>query len=849
MKQNDDLQQRNRDLEILTRITQAIHNSQDLDYIYNTALDEIMRLDNVDMAGIYMVDEKTREAVLTAHRNLPQFYVDGAGRIPYGKGVTWQVLNSGEVTNIEDIQSDPNIGPLGKKIDHHSVLFIPIHLGDEVIGTIAFCSYRKLKYGDRQVNLLTSVGDQIAIAISRATLRERLLKQNRYKSIVNVINESVHSSIDLQTVMDNAIAAMENNIPFADNILMYMVEDDCAVLKSYNRNLDTKYLQKVPRIPYPKGATWKTIIDKEPIYVPDVDKDDTIGPAGRELGIKSYLSVPIEHDARGIGCIHITTNRRYSFGREEIDLLKDISRQIETAINNARNAEVLRQSEERYRTLFEQSPSGVYIFDKDLIITQCNERLAKIFNTTREKIVGLKMDDLEDRTFIEGTRQVLNGRSYYKKEALYRTTVSGIELWLSIQISPLYDSRGNVTGGMALVEDITEKKKTEERLLQSQRLESIGTLAGGIAHNLNNVLQPILLSLHHLKSEIRDDKSVKMIEILEDSANRGKHLVNQVLSFARGSSGEYGELDLSALLKEIKKLLDETFPKKVDIRLEIDEGEYGITGDVTKIHQVIMNVCMNARDAMPEGGTIIISASPKMIHDPGEEDWTEPGNYIVIEIEDEGYGIPRENRNKIFDPFFTTKQPGEGTGLGLSTSYSIIREHRGFITVRSEEGKGSCFSIHIPAVKQPLSVTERSAEVTIDYKKGNGELILVVDDERSVLDLTKIALENNDYRALVSSDGAEAIALYVQNKDEVAAVIIDLMMPRMYGPSIVAALRKINPDIRIIGSTGAYGSSSGLAKVNESDLDAVIRKPYTTSDLLFIIQDVIVGKPSELTEK
>lgn len=838
---NRNLLQLRQDLNILTQIIRTVHVSNNLDDIYDAALDSVLQLDNVDIAIIYLVDEESNEAVIQAHRNIPESSFRKIERIPYAKGITWKVINTGKIINVEDAQADPDIGPAGKELGFHSIFSFPIFLEEKVIGAIHFLSNKERKFNKGEMELLGALGNQIAIAISRVKMNNLLQKQNRYKSIVNTISKNVHSSINLKEVLDNAVNSLSDNVEMVNNVLVYLVENNVAVLKAYVGELDENYLKNAARISYPKGATWATINGKESRYVPDVDNDKFIGSAGRELGIQSYMSTPIEYKDKCIGCIHIHSNEKYSFGIEELDLLNTVSHQIQTAIANARNAEAVKQSEERYRTLFYQSPAGVYTFDNNLVITECNERMAQIIGTSSDKIIGLDMHQLEDKSFLEGMKKTLNGEIYIKKESPYKTTLTSKELWLSFQVSPLYNSDNEVIGGMAVVEDTTDKKETEKKLLQSQRLESIGTLAGGIAHNLNNVFQPIMMSLHMLDKRIDDEQCKNTLNIIEESVYRGKSLVDQVLSFARGSEFEHKSLELENLLKGVRSLLDRTFPKDIEIKIEVQNNTWRISGDITQLHQVFMNMCVNARDAMPDGGKLTISVENiniDEIYSQMNVD-AQPGPYVLISIVDTGHGIHDEDINNIFDPFYTTKEPDKGTGLGLSTSYSIVKDHGGFIDIKSKVGEGTEFKIYLPAVRQDevlISKTKRAK----DIPKGNGELVLVVDDEAAVREITKLTLESNEYRVITASDGAEAIAVYTKNTDDVVVVIMDMMMPVMKGPESITAIRKINPEVKIIASTGIKKSGkSGVSDIDESEVETVLKKPYTTEELLNTVHEVI----------
>ena len=370
--------QKYRDLEILNTITQAVHRSLDLDEVCNIALNKTIELDSVDMAFIYMVvGGEEKQAVLHAQRNLPENYVSRAGKIPYPNGTTWKVINSGKIANIENIQNDKNIGPAGRDLGHHSALGIPIISVTGTIGVVWFCSYKEQVFDNKDVELLSSIGNQISIAIAKSKLYDELSKKIHYEEIIKSVTRSVHQSINLQEVLENAVDSIKKNIGSVNDAIIFMVDGKEAVLTAH-RGLTEAYIKQVSRVPYPKGATWKTIVEGKMRYCADVDTDDVIGPAGRKTGTKSYLSIPINYNKQTIGCIHLHSLMKNAFNKNEIQLLEIVTQQIEVAVKNAKQAEALRQSEERYRILFDQSPVGVYIFDTDLKVTTCNKSMVEI---------------------------------------------------------------------------------------------------------------------------------------------------------------------------------------------------------------------------------------------------------------------------------------------------------------------------------------------------------------------------------------------------------------------------------------------------------------------------------------
>ncbi|HWC77775.1 MAG TPA: ATP-binding protein, partial [Blastocatellia bacterium] len=395
------------------------------------------------------------------------------------------------------------------------------------------------------------------------------------------------------------------------------------------------------------------------------------------------------------------------------------------------------------------------------------------------------------------------------------------------------DDRGEPRSVLVINTDVTDKRKVEAQFLRAQRMESIGTLASGIAHDFNNLLSPILMSIRLLQSRIRDEEGQRLLAMLQASAERGAGLVKQVLSFARGVEGERISLQPLHLIKEIVKILKETLPKSIEVHFETSDELWVVAGDATQLHQVLMNFCVNARDAMPVGGKLTIRVENLYIDDNYARMNLEakPGRFVAITIADSGVGIPQDIIHRIFEPFFTTKEYGTGTGLGLSTALGIVKGHGGFITVYSEAGQGTQFKIHIPAAETPFTAqADSSASVPI----GHGELILVVDDEIAIREITKGTLEAHGYRALTAADGTEALALYANRRDEIEVVLTDLMMPYMDGAATIRALRKMNPNVRIIASSGLNENSRAIEGVK-----MFLPKPYTAETLLNALAEAL----------
>lgn len=404
------------------------------------------------------------------------------------------------------------------------------------------------------------------------------------------------------------------------------------------------------------------------------------------------------------------------------------------------------------------------------------------------------------------------------------------------------DDAGQAQSILVVNTDITEKKHLEVQFYRAQRLESLGTLASGIAHDLNNILQPILFIAHILRQKfpLLETQTQERLKMIEDSSRRGASLVEQILSFACGD-GEEGRrtyVQIKHLLQETIQVAQKTFPKSIKVHLNCPRQElWTVYADATQMHQVFMNLIVNARDAMLNGGDLTLMAENLLIDDTYSRMELEAhtGFYVVITITDTGTGIAPEIMERIFDPFFTTKEPGQGTGLGLSTVLGIVKNHGGFIRVSSTLNQGSQFKVYLPAFEGE----ETDPIDKIEISNGNGELILIVDDEALIREIARTSLEEHNYRTLTASDGIEAIALYAKHHPNIDVVLIDIMMPEMDGITAIRALQKINPQLKSIVTSG-LASSSKLNDVTDLGGSTFLAKPYTEAELLNALRNLIV---------
>lgn len=485
-------------------------------------------------------------------------------------------------------------------------------------------------------------------------------------------------------------------------------------------------------------------------------------------------------------------------------------------------------------SLLDKAQDAILVCDLKHRIKYWNKGAEKIYGWAEEEVVGKEVCELlyGDSEFCK-IRDVENFEDEWNEESR-QITKNGKPLIVETRWTLVRNAQGEPDYNLILNSDITEQKKVEEQLLRAQRMESIGTLAGGIAHDLNNILSPILMAVDMLGLKSNDAETARWLDLVRENAERGAAMVKQVLSFARGVEGERTSLNLKHIIKDLVKVLRETLPKSIAVQYEIAPDLALISADPTQIHQVLMNLSINARDAMALGGTLEIKAENTILDEVQAKMFIEAraGKYVLLTVKDSGAGMSSEVRQRIFDPFFTTKEIGKGTGLGLSTALTIVKSHGGFLSVSSEQNKGTQFSIYLPASEN----TEVTPEKNIDlpYPTGNGELVLIVDDEENIREITKATLEKFGYQTLTAADGTEALALYAQNQTQIKVVLTDMAMPFLDGAATIRALRKINPDLPIIAASGLLPTEAESLNVN-----AFLKKPYAAEKLLTTLAEIL----------
>lgn len=671
---------------------------------------------------------------------------------------------------------------------------------------------------------------EIELALQQQLARERLLAE---------ITQAIYQLLNVEEVLQTAVNSVRQFLQ-TDRVTIFRFHPDWSgkivaesVATEYVSILESeitdpcfeqKYIE-----PYRQGRV-AAISD-----FPASDIETCYKELMAQFQVQANLVVPILQRERlwGLLISHQCSTTRVWLG-EEIELLQQITIQLGIALQQAE----LYQKNAEQATLIDIASDAIFVRDLSNRILFWSQGAERLYGWTAEEVknrVAYELFNQESRTQLEDALKITLDRGTWNGE-LKQLTKDNREIIVESRWTLMGDKKPPLI--LVVNTDRTEKKQLEEQLLHAQRLESIGTLAGSIAHDLNNLLNPIVgfTQLLPLKIPNLDESNLKLLNIIRTNALRSADLVKQILLFSRQTESQWELVNLIPLLKEILKLIRATFPKSIVIEDNIVPNLWLLDGDFTQIHQVLMNLSINARDAMPDGGKLIISAENLAVDRQycSTNSQLEEGNYILISVTDTGIGIPPEIRDRIFEPFFTTKKLGQGTGLGLSTVIGIVQNHGGVVEVESELQSGTQFKIYLPA-SQAIIATEETSET---IPSGKGELILLVDDKAPIREVTQASLEFHNYRVITASNGIEAIAAYARQPQEIAVVLMDLTMPEMDGITAMRILKKLDPDIKLIATSGLT-TKENLAATELIGIESFLIKPYTLKRLLLNVRQTI----------
>ena len=724
-----------------------------------------------------------------------------------GRGPVGTAVRTGQITICHDFQSDPAFAPWREEAAQRgfaSVMALPLRNAGKVFGVLVLYAAEVDAFNATEVELLTELADDLAYGIQ--ALRTRAEHQQAETAIRR---SEARLNFALQTIRTGA---------------WEMDLQNHTAHRTFIHDQIFGYTTPVTEWNYVKFLGHVLAEDRA-----EVDRRFHEATAAQA---DWHFECRIRRTDGAVRWIWAAGSHERGAAGEPVRMAGVVQDITERKLAEEKIHEQAR--------MLDLAHDAITIRDLDQRIIYWNHGAERVYGWSRAEAAGQTAEELVrlDPFKVAAARRQLLEKGYWNGELTARAK-DGHELVVEATWTLVRDAAGRPQSIFATSQDITETRRLEQQAARSQRIESLGTLASGVVHDLNNILTPIMVSIGLLKEQTKDPMLLRLLGSLDASTQRGAQLVKQILTFGRGVKGERIPLDLRQVAREIRQLVQETFPKSVEFEIDAPADLWLVTGDPTQFHQVLLNLAINARDAMPAGGKLTIAFQNHAV-DPvyaGLNPDARVGPHVLVQVTDTGTGIAPEIIGRIFDPFFTTKPPGLGTGLGLATTFGIIKSHGGFINVYSEPGKGSTFKFYLPA-SATGEQAEQQAVSQGGLPRGRNEIILLVDDEEAICSTVKKILERHGYRVLTAANGAEAVSIYAARGAEIAAVITDMHMPVMDGPATIVALLSMNPRVRIIGSSG-LAANGGVAKAASAGIRHFVPKPYTAEKMLRTIRDIL----------
>ena len=522
------------------------------------------------------------------------------------------------------------------------------------------------------------------------------------------------------------------------------------------------------------------------------------------------------------------------------DKHKTIEQLAEEVVELRGHVSDLRDSERKYRTLFEESKDVLYVCTPEGNFLDINAAGVELFGyDSKEEMININIAQDLFVNFQERNAcvQIIRGNGFVKDYEAVMKRKDGTHVIVLVTAVSDCDESGKIVAYRGIIKDITEWKRLEQQLFQAQKMEAVGQLAGGIAHDFNNILTAIIGYGNLLKAHLEDGLPAKYLNYILESADRAAKLIQDLLAFSRRQMISPRLVDLNTVIESVQNILSRLIGEDIELSVQLCDGMLPVIADSTQIEQVLLNLATNARDAMSEGGSLFISTELTNIDERFIKTYGygRAGEYALITVSDTGSGIDQKIKEKIFEPFFSTKEVGKGTGLGLSMVYGIVKQHNGYINVYSEAGRGTTFRIYLPSMREE-SHKEKEPDAT--DLKGGTETILLAEDDFPVKKYIRELLEGVGYTVIEAGDGKEVLEVFSKYKDTIKMLILDLIMPKMNGKEVFAAIRELNPQVKALFISGYSADILHQKKIVEDGYD-VISKPVSSAKLLTKVREVL----------
>ncbi|MBS0630700.1 MAG: PAS domain S-box protein [Verrucomicrobia bacterium] len=832
----------NRALHMHSRCIETLIRTNDEEELLKGVCSIAVEAGGFAMAWVgYALDDEARTIAPQAFAGaesgyLSQIKLSWSADNPTGHGPAGLAVRTGKVAIAVDVAETPGFTYRAEALSHgfRGVVCLPLRDDERVFGVLALYLTERATLPEEELRVLQDLADDLAYGLRSLQVRaERRRTYDAVLAMARGTSSAVGAEFfeQLTESMTEALGATAGFVARIDPEQPAVLNTLCVIEDGKVAPNFTCALAELPSDPTEQSGIW--------MVARDASRRFPGWPPLRDGQIQSLVGKRLaDADGRVVGLMFVLFSTPLARPEFVLSILRVFAARAASEIERqAADAKTREQA-----ALLDKARDAIILRDLSHRITYWNKGAEHLYGWTADEAVGRSVVDLlyTDPAQFHQAEDQARRDSEWIGELTHRTK-DGRLLAIQGRWTLVRDDNGKPRSVLAINTDISERKAMEQQLLRSQRMESIGTLAGGIAHDLNNLLAPITMGVDLLSRDqaIQRDYGV-IIDNMKRSSDRGANLVGQVLSFARGAQSDKLALNIRPIIREVESMIANSFPKNIAIDALVPNDLPPIVADPTQINQVLLNLCVNARDAMPGGGRLALTASVAEVDAQyaATNHTAKPGRYLLITVADTGSGMSREVMTRIFEPFYTTKEFGKGTGLGLATVLSIVRSHGGFINVYSEIGHGSTFKVYLP-LQEGVAAAEPAAKEQ-SAPPGRDELILVVDDEAAIREVTRKTLEVSGYRVLTAEDGAQAISIYAEHRGQVAVVLTDLMMPVMDGAALTRALRRLDPSVRIIAASGFDGGGRAAA-AGQLGVRHFITKPYSAGSLLTTLRAVIDG--------
>ncbi len=813
--------------------TRVLNLRERLLNVLDTALETL----ETDAGIIFLLEPDGETLVIRASRGVSDEFLETMGRIKVWEGISGIAIGEKRPVAVERCP-DPHLAGLIDREGFKTVAAAPLSCEGDAIGSLILMARRPHDFPADELKTLDSIGQLLGQAIRNSLLHEKIRQELVLRTDAENAHREAEERIKKALAIETALRMIDASIIAGDNVgrtlqlicdaivemgyrmcWIGLSEPDHTVRPVAYRGFEEGYLERI-RIrwddtPEGRGPSGMSIRTGRPFACEDIQIDDRFLPWREEAlkrGYRSSVAIPLATEKNEvIGCFNVYSESGRTFPPEEIHRLETFAQQCTVAILNARRLEALRDANQRLTFHVNRMPLAYIAWDKDFRVVKWNPAAERIFGWKAHEASGKHSYELvvpaEAQPHVERVwAKLLEGdESSYSLNA--NICKDGKKITCEWFNTSLRDGSGNVIGVLSMVHDITEKTNLERQLQTAQKMEAVGTLAGGIAHDFNNALTGIFGFAELLKQQFAgNERALAGLSEILRCAERASTLTRQLLTYSRRQIIEPVNLSLNKVIADLMKLVEKVTGERIEIRTFLEKNLRTIRADVGQIEQVIMNLVLNARDAMPDGGQLLIETGLANLDAEyvRYHPYMSIGSYVVLTVSDTGVGMDAKTQERVFDPFFTTKGPDKGTGLGLAMVYGIVKQHKGFIHLYSEPGKGTTLKIYFPPVEAVPDMIEsrKSSEI-----RGGTETILLAEDDESVRMLVDRTLTELGYTVLVARNGEDALEVFHENREKISLALLDVVMPVKGGKEAYEAMHRERPGLKVIFMSG-YSANS-----------------------------------------